>query len=81
LFAQSEGGNVGGSEGRVIAASLSVPENALPLRSRPPAKQTMMLEFRPRNACEILQFFFASPSAHHKKCPGSGAAPGASSLG
>src|SRR6516225_4990905 len=82
LFAQSEGGNVGGSEGRVISASLSVPENALPLRSRPPAKQKMMLEFRPRHACEILQFFFfASPSAHHKKCPGSGAAPGALSLG
>jgi hypothetical protein len=81
LFAQSEGGNVGGSEGRAIAASLSVPENALPLRSRPPAKQKVMLEFRPRNACEILQFFFASPSAHQKKCPGSGAAPGALSLG
>ena len=67
--------------GRLIAASLSAPENALPLRSRPSAKQKMMLGFRPRNACEILQFFFASPSAQHKKCPGSGAAAGASSLG
>src|SRR5262249_56608126 len=81
LFAQSEGGNVGGSEGRLIAASLSAPENALPLRSRPSAKQKMMLEFRPRNACEILQFFFASPSAQTKKCPGSGSDSGASSLG
>jgi len=53
----------------VIAVSLSVPENALPLRSRPPAKQKMMLEFRPRNACEILQFFFASPSHDRKKMP------------
>jgi hypothetical protein len=26
LFAQSEGGNVGGSEGRLIVASLSVPK-------------------------------------------------------
>jgi hypothetical protein len=74
LFAQSEGGNVGGSEGRLIAASLSAPENA-------PLLQKMMLEFRPRNACEILRFFSASPSAQHKKCPGSGAAAGASSLG
>jgi len=81
LFAQSEGGNVGGSEDQLNAASLSVPENALPLRSRTPAKQQMMLEFRPRNACEILQFVLASPSAQHKKCPGSGAAAGASSLG
>jgi hypothetical protein len=81
LFAQSEGGNVGGSEGRLIAASLSAPENALPVRSRPSAKKKMMLDFRPRDACEILQFFCASPSAQHKKCPGSGAAAGASSLG
>jgi len=69
LFAQSEGGNVGGSEGRLIAASLSAPENALPLRSRPSAKQKMMLEFRPRNACEILQFFFASAFGTAQKMP------------
>src|SRR6516225_2289701 len=55
--------------GRLIAASLSAPENALPLRSRPSAKQKMMLEFRPRNACEILQFFFASAFGTAQKMP------------
>jgi hypothetical protein len=40
----------------------------------------MMLELRARNACEVLQSFFASPSAQDKKMPGSGAAAGASSL-
>src|SRR5262249_37078546 len=51
LFAQSGGGNVNGSTDRFIATSLSGSENALPLRSRSPAKQNVMLEFRPRNAC------------------------------
>jgi hypothetical protein len=53
----------------LIAASLSAPANALPLRLRPSAKQKMMLEFRPRNACEILQFFFASAFGTAQKMP------------
>ena len=69
LFAQSEGGNVGGSEDRLIAAFLLVSENAIHLRSPSVAKQNMMLQLRPRNACRKADSWRLRARRHHHSSP------------